>query len=170
MLLSVVLLPLMLLLSTGATPIVSEPVTSDHDVKVVDFAGLEKYLDQYRDRTVVVNFWATWCMPCVRELPHLESVTQKYPEDKVMVILVSLDFPNQLSSRLKPFLKQHNIQSRVVLLDDADANKWIDKVDPSWSGAIPVTVIRKGDRKQFYPRAFQSFEELDNAIQSFNQS
>ncbi len=137
------------------------------DLKVVDFEGLEKYLEQYEDRTVVINFWATWCLPCVKELPYFEQVTSTYHEDEVVVVLVSLDFSKQVDTKLKPFLKKHNLQSEVVLLDDPDQNSWIDKVDPKWSGAIPITLIKKGDRKAFYERTFHSFEELNTLIQSF---
>ena len=152
-----------------SSPVVSTSGTKD-DVKVVDYAGLEKYLEQYKDRTVVLNFWATWCVPCVKELPYFEQVTANYDEENVTVVLVSLDFSKQIDTKLKPFLQKHKLQSKVILLDDPDQNTWIDKVDPRWSGAIPITVIRKGDRKEFYEKSFHSFDELNTLIQSFINS
>jgi thiol-disulfide isomerase/thioredoxin len=139
-------------------------------LKVVDYAGLEAYLAEYADRTVVINFWATWCAPCVKELPFFEQVTAAYNEDELVVVLVSLDFTKQIDSKLKPFLKKHNIQSKVVLLNDPDQNTWIEKVDPEWSGAIPITLIRNGRKSAFYEKTFQSYEELNTVIQSFFNS
>jgi hypothetical protein len=68
---------------------------------------------------------------------------------------------------LKPFIEKSQLKSEVILLDDPDQNFWIDQVDPRWSGAIPVTIIKKGERKEFYEKSFNSFEELNTIIQSF---
>lgn len=148
--------------------------TSESDLKddivVVDYAGLEAYLAQYADRTVVLNFWATWCAPCVKELPYFEQVTATYQEKDVVVVLASLDFSKQIDKKLKPFLRQHQLKSKVVLLDDPDQNTWIEKVDERWSGAIPVTLLIDGDRRAFYEKTFSSFEELNTIIQSFLNS
>lgn len=157
------------ILGITAPEVSPDPPMKD-DLKVVNFEGLEEYLEQYQDRTVVINFWATWCVPCVKELPYFEEVTKTYDGEEVVVVLVSLDFSKQVDTKLKPFLKKHDLQSEVVLLDDPDQNSWIDKVDPGWSGAIPITLIRKGDRKAFYEKSFHSFEELNTLIQSFLNS
>lgn len=152
------------------SPLAVSPSLAKDNLKIVDYEGLESYLEQYGDRTVVINFWATWCAPCVKELPYFEQVTKSYPQEDLVVVLVSLDFSKQIDTRLKPFLKKHNLQSQVVLLDDPDQNSWIDKVDPRWSGAIPITVIKKGDRKEFYERTFQSFDELNEIILTFQKA
>lgn len=143
---------------------------SSGDVPVVDFEGLQDYLDQFEDRTVVLNFWATWCVPCVKELPYFEQATAEYDESDVVVVLVSLDFVKQKNKRLIPFIEEHDIQSRVVLLNAPDANAWIDLVSPEWSGAIPATLIKRGDKQAFYEKTFESFEELNQIIQPFLNS
>ena len=61
-------------------------------LEIYDFSGIEPYLNLEGSKTYIVNFWATWCAPCVKELPHFESIQQAYKED-VEVILISLDFP-----------------------------------------------------------------------------
>jgi len=120
-----------------------------------DFMSLD---DGY---TYVINYWATWCGPCVKELPYFEDLLSKYEDDKVKVVLVSLDFPKKVDSKLLPFLNKHNIKSEVVLLDDPKANDWIDRVDPTWEGAIPVTIIYKGDQRTFWDKEFRTFEDLE---------
>ncbi len=131
------------------------------------FEDLAPIFEQYNDTTYVINFWSTWCAPCVKELPYFEALTEKYATQNVKVILVSLDFPKQLETKLKPFLKENNLQSTVLVLTDPDANSWVDKVNPAWSGAIPATVVYKGDTNKFYEKAFESFAELEGIITPF---
>lgn len=137
------------------------------DVKVVDYAGLESFLSKYGDRTLVVNFWATWCVPCVKEMPYFEQVTANYAEEDLTVVLVSLDFTKE---KVKSFIEKHDLKSKVILLDDPDQNVWIDKVDPRWSGAIPATIIRKDGKQKFFEGSFHDYDDLNTFIQSFLNS
>ena len=89
----------------------------------------------------VVNFWATWCKPCIAELPSFEQIQQNYKGQNVRVLLISMDFAKELKTRVIPFVNQRKIRSKVWLLNEPDANSWIDKVSPEWSGAIPATLI-----------------------------
>ncbi len=118
---------------------------------IVDYEGLKPYLEKEDDITYVVNFWATWCRPCVAELPYFEFITEKYNTQKVKVILVSQDMKSAVKSALIPFVKKRKLQSKVILLHDPDANGWINKIDPSWSGGFPATVI--------YNKKYQHFRE-----------
>ncbi len=131
------------------------------------FEDLAPIFAQQNDTTYVINFWATWCAPCVKELPYFEALTEKYATQKVKVILVSLDFSKQLETKLKPFLKENKLQSKVLILIDPDANSWVDKVNPAWSGAIPTTVVYKGDINEFYEKSFDSLTELEEIITPF---
>lgn len=103
-----------------------------------------------------------WCVPCVKELPYIEQYANKNPA--VEILLISLDFPEDIDTKLKPFLKQQNISSKVILLDDPDANTWIDKIDPNWSGAIPFTIIFNKEKRAFFEHTFASLEELEDTI------
>lgn len=139
----------------------------EDNVKTVNFEELQRdYFQKKNDTTYVINFWATWCKPCIKELPVFEKVGKDYSKDKVKVILVSLDFADKIDEQVKPFMKKNNIRSEVVLLDDDDANAWIPKVSPKWSGAIPATVIFKNDTRKFFEQSF-TFEELENELKPF---
>jgi thiol-disulfide isomerase/thioredoxin len=116
------------------------------------------------DTSYIVNFWATWCVPCVKELPYFEELNIKYANKKVKICLVSLDFPDQVDTRVIPFLEKKNIKNNVVLLADSKTNVWIDKVDPSWSGSIPITLFLKGETKSFYEKDYHNLKELETDL------
>ena len=134
-------------------------------IPVLGFGELEPTLKKRNDTTYVVNFWATWCKPCVQEMPAFLKLDSLYRERKVKVILVSLDFPNKLEERLIPYVEENNIRPDVVLLNDPDANAWIDKVDPGWSGAIPATIIYNKNGREFFEKSF-TYEELEKIVTS----
>jgi len=136
------------------------------EIPVYDFSEFEPLLYTDSDTTYLINFWAMWCAPCVKELPYIEAFADKNPE--VEVILVSLDFPKDIETKLKPFLKKKNITQKVVLLDDPDSNTWIDKIDPNWSGAIPFTIIFNKDERLFFERSFENLEDLENQFKKLN--
>ena len=152
---------------TSNEEVVVEKINSD-DIKleIYDFNGFENFLNQEDDKVHVINFWATWCKPCVKELPHFEAVNKKYKDKGVEVLLVSLDFPKQYDKKLKPFIVKHNLKSRILVLDDADMNTWIPKVDKDWSGSIPATLIYNKNKRQFYNKPF-TYDELENEIKKF---
>lgn len=129
----------------------------------INFDALQPFLNKNNDTTYIINFWATWCKPCVKELPAFEKINTLYKAKKVKVLLVSLDFPKQLESKVIPFVEDRKIKSQVVLLKDPDANSWIPKVDESWSGAIPATLIYNADNRKFYERSF-TYKELENEL------
>ena len=136
-------------------------------IPVYDFNGLEPFLHLDNDTTYIVNFWATWCKPCVEELPYFEEAHKAYKNEKVKVLLVSMDFRKQLEKKLIPFISKNNLQSEVVVLSDSDANSWIDKVSSEWGGAIPATLIYKRSKRDFYTRSFESFDDLNTIIQPY---
>lgn len=119
-------------------------------VQTVDFSMLEPMLMPNDDTVLVVNFWATWCAPCVKEYPYFERAFREYSFKNVRFLMVSLDFPGQLEKSLLPFLKQRDSKLPVVLLDDPDQNTWINRVNPQWSGALPATLIYRGNQKVFF--------------------
>lgn len=137
-----------------------------------DFEQLKPWLNRTNDTTYVVNFWATWCKPCVKELPYFERLEKekRASKAKTRVLLVSLDFGKELDSKLLPFVEKRRLQAQVIALLDDDYNKWIDQVSPEWSGAIPATLIYRGAQKQFFPDAFDSYEDLQTALTGFAEN
>ncbi len=136
------------------------------ELKVYDFDTLEPLLNKIDDKVYVINFWATWCAPCVKELPYFEELNANYKSKKVEVVLVSLDFPKQYEKKLKPYIVNNKLMSQVIALDDTDTNTWIPKVDENWSGAIPATIIYNKNKRRFYERSF-NYEELQEEVKTF---
>lgn len=136
------------------------------EVPVYDFEAFEPLLQPENDTLYVLNFWATWCRPCVAELPYFEKINAEYADQKVKVILVSLDFSENLETMVIPFLDKRNIKSQVILLEESDPNSWIDKVSTDWSGAIPATIFIRNNKSKFHEGDY-SYDALKAEIDSF---
>nr|WP_299388287.1 TlpA disulfide reductase family protein [Allomuricauda sp.] len=150
------------------TVLAETPLETSEKVKfpIYDFEGLEPLLHKEDGKTYVVNFWATWCKPCLEEMPFFEQVNEERKDDGVEVILVSLDMPSMWKSRLEPYVEKKGIKSDVVILDDPDQNTWIPKIDKDWDGAIPATIIYNKDKWQFFGHGF-TYDELNETVDSF---
>ncbi len=140
--------------------------SKDIKLEVYDYNGFKKFLNKKDGKVYIINFWATWCVPCVKELPYFEKINEQYSNKNVEVVLVSLDFPHLYESKLKPFIKKKNLKSKVIALDDADMNSWIPKVNKDWSGAIPATIIYKNDDSKFFEGSF-TYEALETEVKHF---
>src|SRR5689334_3039561 len=93
-------------------------------VGVVKFSYIDSLMKNKSDTTYVINFWATWWVPCVHERPAFESLNSNHAGKKLKVILVSMDFKKQLEARVIPFVKERKMKSKVVLLNEPDYNSW----------------------------------------------
>lgn len=136
------------------------------NVPTVNYEGLDPLLHKDDNKIYVVNFWATWCLPCVKELPYFEYLGQQYKNSNVEVILVSLDFPNQKTTRLLPYINKKKLLSKVIHLDDPNEQVWIAKVSEDWSGAIPATLIYSRYDRKFFEKSF-SYDELVKELKQF---
>lgn len=116
---------------------------SAQKIAVYKIDGLLKRIHNNSDTLYIVNFWATWCKPCVAELPDFEKIHQEYRNQKIKVILVSMDFKEDIKTKLKPFLQKNKYTAEVILLDELNGNEFIDKISKRWGGAIPATLFTK---------------------------
>lgn len=149
------------------TPQQKKEITwSETNLPTLNYDQFEPLLNKKNDSIYVVNFWATWCAPCVEELPYFEDLGEKYASKKVKVVLASLDMPEHKLSKVVPFANKMKLSSDVLLLDDIRSHYWIPKVDSTWSGAIPATLIYNAKTSRFYEKPF-SYDELETELKNF---
>lgn len=141
------------------------PVKIGVSVRTVGIEYIETLLKNATDSVLVLNFWATWCKPCVEELPHFERFRTEYAGRKVRVVLVSLDFKKDASTKLEPFVKRQGLRSEVVHLSAGNPNDWISRINESWSGAIPATVVvaPKATKRLFHEGAVK-YADIENFV------
>ncbi len=142
---------------------------ADEGIPVIKWSALEKYMNTEPDQLKIINFWATWCKPCMEELPYFEKIHREYKGKNVEVLLVSLDQASHAHHKVKASLEKNGITAQVVLLDEVDFNQWINKIDEQWSGSIPATLIihRKKKIHLFHEKEL-TFEELQHIISTIN--
>lgn len=142
---------------------------SAQNIPIINRNDLYALVAKNDDTLRVVNFWATWCGPCVAEMPHFEKLERNKGNQKLQVTFVSLDFPSQLQKRVVPFVKKRKLQAQVLLFDGGDPNEWIDKVEPRWTGSIPATLFLYKGKRIFYEGPLTE-QELLSYVNQIKQS
>ena len=135
--------------------------------RLIHFDELETYFNKEDDTLYVINFWATWCRPCVAELPFFDIVAEEHKDDPVQVLLISLDFAEELDGKVAAYIERRQPQSPILVLDEMNPNDWIDKVAVEWTGAIPATIFvnKKQGIREFHEGDYTQ-EELNEKVES----
>jgi thiol-disulfide isomerase/thioredoxin len=134
--------------------------------KVVKLKEVEKIMKTSSEQIQVINFWATWCGPCIKEMPLLENLGKQRPDVKITLVSLDLDLDANTDKVIK-FVERKGIQSTVLILDETDPNSWISKIDKSWSGSLPATLVinTKTNKRAFAGKELQE-GELEMMIDS----
>ena len=119
---------------------------------------LNERVKKGKDTTYVINFWATWCSPCIKELPCFENLQEKFKTEKLKVLLVSVDFKSNLTTSLIPYIKKKKLKNEVWLINEQDQQVFIERIDKNWSGAIPATLFIKEGNRKFFEKQFTCSE------------
>ena len=112
-------------------------------------SDLQQMIDTSSGPTII-NFWATFCVPCIKELPHFQQLAQQYKNNGIQLYLICLDVEDAYPKKIKDFTTRLKIKAPTFFLDETNADVFCPAVDESWSGAIPATLFinkKKGYRK-----------------------
>jgi thiol-disulfide isomerase/thioredoxin len=123
--------------------------TAQEQAKIVKLPELQELITSKGDNIKVINFWATWCAPCVKEMPLFEKLGQERKDVKVTLVSMDLDLDPD-PAKVHKFVARKKLQSQVLILDERDPNSYIEQIEKSWSGALPATIIvnsKTGQRK-----------------------
>jgi thiol-disulfide isomerase/thioredoxin len=137
-------------------------IYSQNKIDKINLDQLKKIISKREGKPILINLWATWCEPCREEMPDLVKFAEKY-KSKVDIIGISVDYPDEIDSKILPFVKNQNITFPVYVNDVKDQEKLIDYFDKDWNGAIPATFIFdiKGKKvnKIYGKKNFEYFEK-----------
>jgi len=137
------------------------------DIPYIKSDQITAWKNSNSDTVYVLNFWATWCAPCVAEIPDFVKLGQEYADKGVRVVLISTDFRRDVTKRLKPFVERKKLAGLVAFIDETTPNNWIDLVSPEWTGSIPATLIVSKGRgfEQFFEKQLH-YAELEEAVKA----
>ena len=134
----------------------AEPVT----LETIDDAGVAKLAKNDTDKLLMVNVWATWCGPCVIELPELVTINRMYRKRKFQLVTISLDEPEKKDDALK-VLKENHVATTNYLLNTKDRDTFADALDKEWSGPVPYTLLIAPGGKVIYRAKTGAIDPLD---------
>lgn len=128
-------------------------------------ADLRAALDARKGRVVLVNFWATWCRPCLKELPALLALEQEYASRGFELLAVSLDEPADGDAIVQPFLTKWFPSLRSLIRSSPDMDAMVSVVDPAWNEVLPTSyVVDRNGRVAAQLQGGKSAAEFEAAI------
>lgn len=138
--------------------------SADINIEIINLEQLQNIISERNNKPLFINFWATWCPPCVEEFPDIVKLSEE-KGNEVEFIAVSLDSESDLQNKVKSFVQKNNVNFKVLLLKESDVYPLMDWINDEWRGAIPVTFIydKNGNQVNFL-LGLQSYSQFETAI------
>ncbi len=122
-----------------------EPVT----LESLEEAGVAKLAKNERDKLLLVNVWASWCGPCVQELPEFVTMNRMYRHRSFRLVTLSMDEPEKKDAPLK-VLREKHVAAENYIVTIKDRDKFADLLDKDWTGPLPHTLLIAPGGKVLY--------------------
>lgn len=120
---------------------ISSIVYSQDIVHINSVSDIEKIKEENKGNVLLINFWATWCKPCTEEFPGLVKLYNNYKDNNFKLIFISLDFKEEVETKLKPFLSNNKVGFVTYYLSTKNSDDIMNYFDKKWDGGIPATFI-----------------------------
>lgn len=144
--------------------IISGIVTDAQTIPKWKITDIEEYVNK-SEKPVIINFWATYCIPCIEEIPYFQELVKKYEDKEITLLLVSLDFENFYPEKIRKFANKRKFTAPIVWLDETNADYFCPRIDTAWSGVMPATLLvnNKTGYRQFFEEQIPK-ERLEEEI------
>ena len=140
--------------------------TAGFSVEPIDQAGLKRLIGERNGKILLLNIWATWCAPCIAEFPDLKKLSQTCDTAAIEVVAISADYPDEVDTKIIPFLRKINVPFRVYVAQFEHQEDFINAVNRSWSGALPVSLVYDSHGKErFFHVGQQSFDDFKREVE-----
>jgi len=150
-----------------SSALVDKSVVPKVRVDLLDASGFKALKRKYQGKVLLINTWATWCLPCKEEFPDLVRLARKYENSDVAIIGVSVDYPDEVNSKIIPFLNSQQANFPNFVQDFKQPEDLINLFNEKWRGAVPATFIydKKGIQRAFL-LGKHTFEEFKSEIET----
>ena len=145
-------------------PLTELPASNSIKVEIISVEKLEELIKNRNGKPLLINVWATWCAPCREEFPDLVKLADEY-SNKIDVVGISVDFPEEIDSKIVPFLKNQNVTFANFVIKVIEPEDFINLLSKDWSGAVPATFIYNENGDQIrYLIGKQSYKEFEKVV------
>lgn len=136
------------------------------EVQSLEAAAVKRALESYKGKVVLVNYWATWCAPCVDEFPSLVKLQKQYRDQGLVVVGISFDDPDD-KAKVVAFTGQNQVDFPILMRKGGSVEKFADGLDRNWSGVLPTSyVIGKNGKRVGKPMTgARSYEQFVAAVE-----
>jgi thiol-disulfide isomerase/thioredoxin len=132
------------------------------EIRAISAAEFDSLLSDARGEVVLVNLWATWCAPCLREIPELMRLRENYQDKGFRLIAVAMDDPADLETHVRPFREQRFPQWETLQRAEFDMDRFVSVIDPAWNEVLPTSYLidRTGKvaKVLFGGKSYEDFE------------